>query len=127
MRATRRRDTKPELLLRKRLHAMGFRYRIDRSPLQGVRRRADLVFSRTKVAVFVDGCFWHSCPAHGTMPKKNREFWKQKLATNEARDRDTDARLREAGWEVVRVWEHEDPDEAAERVAGVLRERSSRA
>lgn len=126
MQATRRRDTKPELLLRKRLHAMGLRYRIDRSPLRGVRRRADLVFTTARVAVFVDGCFWHSCPIHGTMPKKNREFWKQKLATNQARDRDTDERLRKAGWEVVRVWEHEDPDEGAERVAEVLRERSSR-
>jgi DNA mismatch endonuclease, patch repair protein len=122
MQITRKRDTRAELLLRAAVHRRGLRYRVDSPPFPGMRRRADLVFSRARVAVFVDGCFWHSCPAHGTVPEHNRAWWEEKLAGNQRRDRDTDARLREAGWTVVRTWEHEDPDSAADRVDRVVRD-----
>lgn len=120
MRRQGRRDTKPELALRRELHARGKRFFVDRAPLKGLRRRADLVFPRRRVAVYVDGCFWHFCPVHGTAPKNNAAWWADKLAGNVARDRDTDARLRKAGWSVVRVWEHEDPVAAADRVSAEL-------
>ncbi|MGC0366383.1 DNA mismatch endonuclease (patch repair protein) [Rhodococcus sp. 27YEA15] len=116
MSAQRRRDTKPEIALRRELHRRGLRYFVDRAPVKGIRRRADLVFPRRKVAVFVDGCFWHSCPQHATFPKNNAQWWADKLAANVARDRDTDARLSDQGWSVIRVWEHEDPLVAAQRV-----------
>ncbi|EOM74595.1 DNA mismatch endonuclease Vsr [Rhodococcus rhodnii] len=115
-----RRDTAAELAVRRELHRRGRRYFVDRAPVRGVRRRADLVFPRRKVAVYVDGCFWHRCPQHATAPKNNAQWWADKLAANVARDRDTDARLREAGWTVVRVWEHEAPGEAADRVDAAL-------
>lgn len=115
-----RRDTQPELALRRELHRRGRRFFVDRAPLKGVRRRADLVFPRRRVAVYVDGCFWHSCPLHATQPRNNAAWWAEKLAGNVARDRDTDARLIEAGWMVVRVWEHEDPMAAADRVERAL-------
>ncbi|MFD4369369.1 very short patch repair endonuclease [Rhodococcus sp. NPDC058521] len=114
--AQRRRDTKPEMALRRELHRRGYRYFVDRAPLRGLRRRADLVFPRRKVAVYVDGCFWHSCPQHATRPKNNAEWWAEKLAGNVRRDRDTDDRLTEAGWTVIRVWEHEDAVAAATRI-----------
>ena len=123
MRAQRRRDTAPEVALRRELHRRGARFFVDRAPLRGLRRRADLVFPRLKVAVFLDGCFWHGCPEHHTVAKANAEFWADKVTGNRARDRDTDARLEAAGWACVRVWEHEDPVEAAERVAAVVRAR----
>lgn len=88
--------------------------------MKGIRRRADLVFPRRKVAVYVDGCFWHSCPKHATFPKNNAQWWADKLAGNVTRDRDTDARLIESGWTVVRIWEHENPIEAADRVQEAL-------
>lgn len=116
----RRRDTKPEVALRRELHRRGLRYFVDRAPLKGMRRRADLVFPRRKVAVYVDGCFWHSCPVHATKPRNNAQWWADKLAANVARDRDTDTRLIEEGWRVVRIWEHEDPVVAAQRVVGDL-------
>lgn len=115
-----RRDTLPELAIRSELHRRGLRFRVDRAPLPGLRSRADIVFGPARVAVNVDGCFWHSCPEHGTMPKANAEWWEQKLRRNRERDAETDRALREAGWEVVRIWEHEDPVEAADRVIGVL-------
>lgn len=108
MRANRRRDTTPELLVRKALHADGLRYRVDYAPMGG-RRRADIVFTRRRIAVFIDGCFWHSCPLHGTQPRRNANYWEPKLRGNVERDRDTDARLIAAGWRVLRFWEHEDP------------------
>ncbi|OFE08228.1 very short patch repair endonuclease [Rhodococcus sp. 1139] len=120
MSAQRRRDTKPEIALRRELHRRGLRYFVDRAPIKGVRRRADLVFPRRKVAVFVDGCFWHSCPQHATFPKNNAQWWTDKLAANVVRDRDTDARLAEQGWTVIRIWEHKDPLVAAERVQKAL-------
>ncbi|MFF3070949.1 very short patch repair endonuclease [Kitasatospora sp. NPDC057904] len=116
-------DTKIEVVLRSTLHAAGLRFRKHRRPLTGVRREADIVFGPSRVAVFVDGCFWHACPEHATWPKNNAEFWREKIEKNRARDRDTDARLAEAGWLAVRVWEHEKAAEAAERIAAVVRER----
>ena len=116
----RRRDTKPEVALRRELHRRGLRYFVDRAPLKGMRRRADLVFPRRKVAVYVDGCFWHSCPIHATKPRNNAQWWADKLAANVARDRDTDRRLIDEGWRVVRIWEHEDPTVAADRVEDEL-------
>ncbi|WAM18122.1 very short patch repair endonuclease [Rhodococcus sp. JS3073] len=120
MRAQRRRDTAPELALRRELHRRGVRYYVDRAPMKGIRRRADLVFPRRKVAVYVDGCFWHSCPQHATFPKSNAQWWAEKLAGNVTRDRDTDTRLADAGWTVVRIWEHENPAVAADRVQEAL-------
>lgn len=116
-----RRDTKPELELRRALHSRGWRFRVDFSPLPGLRRRADIAFTRRRVAVFVDGCFWHSCPTHGTAPKNNRSWWIAKLSANTARDRDTDHRLQAAGWTAVRVWEHTSAAEAVAQVEQALR------
>ncbi len=114
-----RRDTAPELALRRELWRRGLRYRVDAAPTPG-RRRADLVFARARVAVYVDGCFWHRCPEHSTAPTSNRAWWAAKLDANVARDRATDDELEAAGWVVVRVSEHEDPLEAAERVQGAV-------
>lgn len=121
MRAQRQRDTAPEVALRRRCHAMGLRYFVDyRLPIAGVRRRADMAFPALKVAVFVDGCFWHACPQHGTQPRSNAQWWRSKLRANVARDRDSDNRLAECGWIVVRIWEHEPADKAAHHVADVV-------
>ena len=114
------RVTTPELLLRRRLHAQGLRYRVHRRPLPELRRTADVVFSRARVAVFVDGCFWHGCPKHGTAPKTNADWWAVKLARNVERDAETDVLLADAGWSVVRVWEHEEPEAATARVRDAL-------
>lgn len=119
MKRQRRRDTAPELALRSELHRRGLRYRVD-YPLPGMRRRADIAFPRQRVAVFVDGCFWHGCPKHGTWPKTSETWWRAKIEANRTRDRDTDARLSAAGWISVRVWEHESPPTAATRVADEL-------
>jgi len=121
MRSNKGRDTKPELALRSAVHALGLRYRVNARPLKGVRRTADLLFSRARVAVFLDGCFWHGCPEHHTVAKTNGDFWAQKVSDNRRRDRDTDAKLAEAGWRSVRIWEHEDPAEAARRVREAVR------
>ena len=123
MKAARQRDTAAEMAMRSALHRRGLRYRIDVSPLRGIQGRADVVFRSVKVAVFVDGCFWHGCPIHGTWPKANAEFWRKKIERNKERDADTDRRLREASWAVIRVWEHEDPEEAAEKISQTVRER----
>jgi DNA mismatch endonuclease, patch repair protein len=119
-----RRDTAPELALRSELHRRGLRFRVDRAPVRGLRSRADIVFGPAKVAVYVDGCFWHSCPQHGTRPKANAEWWEQKLRRNQERDAETDRALHESGWEVVRVWEHEDPILAAARVQKLVQSRA---
>jgi DNA mismatch endonuclease (patch repair protein) len=116
-----RRDTLPERAIRSELHRRGFRFRVDRAPLQGFRSRADIVFGPARVAVYVDGCFWHSCPEHGTKPKTNSDWWERKLHRNQERDRETDRVLREHGWEVVRIWEHEDPVAAADTVETAVR------
>jgi DNA mismatch endonuclease, patch repair protein len=123
METQRRRDTLPELALRKALWARGLRYRVDYRVLPDLRRRADVAFIGPRVAVFVDGCFWHRCPDHGTTPRANRDWWVHKLDGNVQRDRDTDARLRAAGWLVVRVWEHEITVDAVARVERAVRSR----
>lgn len=122
MAAIRRRDTKPERLLRSALHARGHRYRVDhRLDLPDGRVRPDIVFTRRRVAVFVDGCYWHGCPDHGRRPNiKNAAYWGSKLQGNVDRDRRADSALEAAGWTVVRVWEHEPVDEAAARVEEAL-------
>ena len=110
-----RRDTGPEVALRRALHARGLRFRVV-YPVPGQRRRTiDIAFTRRKVAVFVDGCFWHGCPEHGVRPRSNSSWWREKLAANQARDQDTNRLLEESGWAVVRIWEHE-PVERATRV-----------
>lgn len=126
MKSARQRDTGPELAIRSQLHKQGLRYRLHRRILPDVRRQADIVFGPAKVAVFVDGCFWHSCPIHATRPKANAEWWREKLATNQRRDADTNERLSKAWWAVIRVWEHEDPGLAARKIARVVRRRSVR-
>ncbi len=118
------RDTDAELALRRVLHSRGLRYRVNRRPEPNLRRSADIVFTRAKVAVFVDGCFWHACPEHGTVPKANGQWWSAKLSANAARDRDTDAALAVAGWSVVRCWEHDDPGLVADRVEQLVRGRA---
>jgi len=116
-----RRDTAPELALRRALHRRGLRYRVHRRPLPDLARQADIVFTRAKVAVFVDGCFWHGCPEHGRRQHHtNGWYWPKKIEANKNRDRDTDARLVAVGWVPLRVWEHEDPQEAADRVADAV-------
>ena len=115
MATTKRRDTGPELALRSELHRLGLRFFVDRQ-LDRTRRRADIVFPTERVAVYVDGCFWHQCPVHGTVPRQNRDWWIEKLDANSRRDADTDARLAAAGWAVLRFWEHDDPMSAACRV-----------
>lgn len=123
MTSNRRRDTGPELALRKLLHSMGYRYRVDYAPLPERRRRkADIVFTRWRLAVFVDGCFWHGCPVHATMPATNREFWEAKLARNKARDIETTTELEKRGWTVIRVWEHMSATDAAAQVKRVVDE-----
>lgn len=120
MRGNRGRDTSPELALRSVLHRLGYRYRVDVAPLSTMRRKADLVFTRRRVAVFVDGCYWHGCPEHFNLPATNSGYWRAKIVRNQERDLDTDRRLREAGWRPVRVWEHEPVERAVELVVEAL-------
>jgi DNA mismatch endonuclease (patch repair protein) len=118
MRRNPRRDTGPELALRKLLHARGLRFRVDRPlRLDALTVRPDVSFPRWQVAVFVDGCFWHGCPEHGNVPLRNVDYWIPKLQRNAARDRRIDAELSKAGWRVIRAWEHEPPIAIANRVA----------
>jgi len=123
MESTAQRDTGPEMKLRRALHAAGLRYRVDLSPVPGVRSRADIVFPRLRIAVFVDGCFWHGCPEHGTWPKNNAAWWRKKITDNRDRDRRVDEELRAAGWVVVRVWEHEEPETAVRLVEAAVAQR----
>lgn len=116
MQAIRSRDTKPELLIRSTLHRRGLRYRVSYRPLPGVRWSADIVFTKARVAVFVDGCFWHVCPEHFKMPTRNIEYWQDKIDRNQRRDSEFDRLLREAGWTVVHAWEHEDIELVANRI-----------
>jgi DNA mismatch endonuclease, patch repair protein len=121
MRANRRSDTKPELALRRALHQQGYRYRKDyRLDLTGARVRPDIAFTARRVAVFVDGCFWHCCPEHGSQPANNTWYWEPKLARNVERDRAADAALSAAGWSVVRIWEHESVEAAIAAVVAAL-------
>jgi DNA mismatch endonuclease (patch repair protein) len=121
MRGNRGTDTRPEKALRSALHHRGLRFRKNVRPVPEVRCRADVVFRGARVAVFVDGCYWHRCPEHGKAPRTNSAYWSAKLDRNVARDRQNDADLRAAGWTVIRVWEHEDPHEAATRIARGVR------
>jgi DNA mismatch endonuclease (patch repair protein) len=116
----RTRDTAPEIALRKELHARGRRFRLGLRVPGFPRRTIDIAFAGAHVAIFVDGCFWHDCPEHGTSPRANRGWWSAKLEQNVLRDRQTDAHLRRAGWRVVRVWEHESVPDAADRIEAVL-------
>ena len=120
MRANRPRDTGPELGVRRELHRRGLRYRVHGRPVPGLRCRPDVIFTRARVAVFVDGCFWHVCPEHGTTPSANGDWWRRKLLANVERDRRNDTALTAAGWKVVRIWEHEDPVEASDRVSTMV-------
>lgn len=121
MKANRRSNTKPELALRSALHALGYRYRKDfRLDLAARRVRPDIAFTSRKVAVFIDGCFWHACPEHGSKPKNNEWYWSPKLARNVERDRAADEALRQAGWTVVRLWEHVPIEDAIARVVAAV-------
>jgi DNA mismatch endonuclease, patch repair protein len=120
MLGNRRRDTIPELALRSELHRLGLRFRVDARPVATIPRRADIVLRGDRVAVFLDGCFWHGCPEHFRPPATNAGYWAAKIAGNRARDGATGALLEAAGWTVVRIWEHEPVDAAARRVAAVL-------
>jgi DNA mismatch endonuclease (patch repair protein) len=117
MQGNKSRDTKPEMAVRRAVHGMGLRYRIAARPLAGLRRTADLVFRRARIAVFVDGCFWHGCPAHHIPPRTNQTYWAAKIRGNKVRDRDTTVLLRAAGWTVLRFWSHEDPRAVAIKIS----------
>lgn len=124
MQSNRSRDTGPELAVRRILHAAGLRYRVDYSPLAN-RRRADVVFTRQRLAVFIDGCFWHGCPQHATLPATNSNYWLPKLRRNVDRDRESDALLSAAGWRVLRYWEHKDATSVAEEIIAIVRDPGS--
>jgi len=122
MRSNRRRDTSPELAVRRLLHANGARYRVDYAPNPTeVRRRADIVFTRAKLAIFIDGCFWHGCPTHGSIPTRNRDYWEPKLRRNQERDAETTEALARRGWTVLRFWEHEEPEYVVELILESVR------
>ena len=116
MQAIRSRDTVPELRVRRLVHAAGLRYRVAARPLPDLRLTADMVFRSTRVAVFVDGCFWHGCSEHSTPPKSNSGYWATKIARNIERDRQTDQLLKTEGWLVIRRWEHDDPVKVSQTI-----------
>lgn len=116
----RRRDTRPEMEVRKRLHALGLRYRVCLRVPGRARRTIDVAFTRWKIAVFMDGCFWHGCPVHGVLPKSNTEWWVAKIQKNIDRDLDTTRLLEREGWTVLRFWEHEAPDAVVEAVRSAV-------
>lgn len=126
MELQKRRDTKPEVVLRRILHAKGFRFRVA-YPIPGIpRRTVDIAFPGRRIAVFVDGCFWHACPEHGVAPKNNADWWAAKLESNRLRDQETTHLLTDLGWTVLRVWEHEVPNPAVIRVLSCLSEPPTR-
>jgi DNA mismatch endonuclease (patch repair protein) len=128
MQANRSRDTEPELAVRRRLHGRGLRYRVSIAPVPELRRRADIVFTKARVAIFIDGCFWHGCPEHGRETfNRNTEYWPTKIATNVARDQDTNALLHEAGWTVLRFWEHQEADAVTQAIIEVVQAAAKRA
>lgn len=120
MQGNRSRDTKPELAVRRIVHARGLRYRVNAQADPRLRRTADLLFTRAKVAVFIDGCFWHGCPKHHRTPSANAGYWSDKIARNISRDIDTTEWLTSAGWTVLRFWSHESPLAVADRVQEVV-------
>lgn len=117
--ANRGRDTGPELAVRRILHAKGLRYRVDFAPLGG-RRRADIVFTRQRTVIFIDGCLWHGCPDHYTAPVRNAHFWADKVQSNTRRDAETTESLEKAGWVALRFWEHESAEEICASVIAEL-------
>jgi DNA mismatch endonuclease (patch repair protein) len=121
MLGNRGRDTKPELLVRRALHAEGFRFRVDHRPEATLRTRADIVFTKRRIVVYIDGCFWHGCPVHGTQPKANADYWTPKLARNIERDVESTLALEARGWTVLRYWEHEPVTEVVARIGDFLR------
>lgn len=121
MSSNRGRDTGPELRLRSALHRAGFRYRVNAKPAYGPRVKVDILFTRARVAVFVDGCFWHGCQKHRTIPKTNAAFWRMKIVGNCVRDEQVSEALIAAGWAVLRIWEHEPLDQAVSKVVAALR------
>ena len=123
MQGNRGRDTKAELSVRRLVHASGLRYRVSARPEPDLRRTADLLFTRVRVAVFIDGCYWHGCPEHFTMPATNLEYWGTKIGRNRARDLETTALLEARGWLVLRFWEHEPPATAAASIVERVQER----
>ncbi|MEU9758195.1 very short patch repair endonuclease [Streptomyces althioticus] len=123
MQAIRSRDTKPEIMIRRLVHAAGLRYRVAARPLPDLRRTADMVFRPAKVAVFIDGCYWHGCPEHYVPPKTNSGYWSEKVVRNVKRDRETDELLTSAGWLVLRFWEHEPSDACAYKITLTVLER----
>jgi DNA mismatch endonuclease (patch repair protein) len=125
MKAAKSRDTAPEKSLRSALFIKGLRFRVDAKPIQEFNRKADIVFRTEKVAVFVDGCFWHGCPIHGTQAKANAGFWRNKIKQNQLRDLDTNKKLKKAGWKVIRVWEHENSEKAAEKILKIVVKRKT--
>jgi DNA mismatch endonuclease (patch repair protein) len=127
MRANKKRDTEPEVKLRRIVHRLGLRYRLGQRIFADPPVVPDMVFGRAKVAVFVDGCFWHGCPLHGVQPRTNEGYWGPKIARNRERDRRIDEGLTAAGWMSVRIWEHEDPRAGADRLKSVVAARLSRA
>ena len=116
MRGNRKENTKPEVRLRSVLHRRGMRFFKNTRPERDIPCQVDIVFPRARVVVFVDGCFWHACPEHGTSPTTNAHYWSAKIARNVERDRENDALLAARGWRVIRVWEHEPVRDAADRV-----------
>jgi DNA mismatch endonuclease (patch repair protein) len=120
MQQQQRKHTKCEVEFRKALHGLGLRYRVDAKPIPCFRRKADVVFRQPRIAVFVDGCFWHGCPTHFEVPHANDSWWALKIERNRARDRDTTAVLEQSGWTVLRFWEHEDLKQAARLVAELI-------
>lgn len=121
MRSNRSRDTAPELAVRRLLHLAGLRYRVAYRPIPQLRRTADIVFTRQRIAVFIDGCFWHGCPEHGQKTTRaNADYWSNKFMTNSARDAETNRLLRDAGWYVVRFWAHESPDAVARAIRAAV-------
>lgn len=120
MQSAKPRDTAPEIAIRSALHRLGLRYSVDAKPIEQLNRRADILFRSLKIAVFVDGCFWHGCPIHGTQAKANAEFWAAKINRNRERDAQTTDYLEQADWEVIRIWEHEDPILASQRILAAV-------
>jgi DNA mismatch endonuclease (patch repair protein) len=120
MQGNKARDTLPELAVRSAVHRRGLRYRVCARPLPELRRTADLLFASARVAVFIDGCFWHGCPEHHVLARSNRDYWAEKILRNRIRDNDTDRRLTSAGWISLRIWTHEDPERAADIIVGTI-------
>ena len=125
MQSNKGRDTKPELEIRRAAHATGLRFRVNARPLPRVRRTADLVFTKARIAVFVDGCFWHGCPEHHSVAKTNAEYWADKVIQNRRRDEETDRLLDEAGWLSLRIWEHEKVTDAVAMIRSAWEQRRS--